>query len=73
MGGHSPIMMSTEATSENFDERAYLAQNGDVARAIAAGMFASAWDHFVKTGKKEGRRQRLPPPSRRRERESWSG
>jgi SAM-dependent methyltransferase len=59
MNGHSPIMMSTEATSENFDERAYLAQNGDVARAIKAGMFASAWDHFVKTGKQEGRRQRL--------------
>ena len=59
MNGHSPIMMSTEATSENFDERGYLAQNGDVARAIKAGMFASAWDHFVKTGKQEGRRQRL--------------
>jgi hypothetical protein len=40
---HSPIMMSREATSENFDETAYLAQNGDVARAIKAGMFASAW------------------------------
>jgi SAM-dependent methyltransferase len=52
-------MMSTEATSENFDERAYLAQNGDVARAIKAGMFASAWDHFVKTGEQERRRQRL--------------
>jgi SAM-dependent methyltransferase len=59
MVSHLPIMMSTEATSENFDERAYLAQNGDVARAIKAGMFASAWDHFVKTGKQEGRRQRL--------------
>jgi SAM-dependent methyltransferase len=52
-------MMSTEATSENFDEKAYLAQNGDVARAIRDGMFASAWDHFVKTGKQEARRQRL--------------
>jgi SAM-dependent methyltransferase len=59
MSGHSPIMMSTEATSENFDEKAYLAQNGDVARAIKAGMFASAWDHFIKTGKQERRRQRL--------------
>src|SRR5947209_13075733 len=59
MVSHSPIMMSTEATSENFDERAYLAQNGDVARAIKAGMFASAWDHFVKTGEQERRRQRL--------------
>src|SRR5690349_13954913 len=56
---HSPIIMSTEATSENFDETAYLAQNGDVARAIKAGMFASAWDHFIKTGRQEGRRQRL--------------
>jgi SAM-dependent methyltransferase len=59
MVSHSPIMMSTEATSENFDEKAYLAQNGDVARAVKAGMFASAWDHFVKTGKQEHRRQRL--------------
>jgi SAM-dependent methyltransferase len=59
MNGHSPIMMSTEATSENFDEQAYLAQNGDVARAIKAGMFASAWDHFINTGKQERRRQRL--------------
>jgi SAM-dependent methyltransferase len=59
MVSHSPIMMSTEATSENFDEQGYLAQNGDVARAINAGMFASAWDHFVKTGKQEARRQRL--------------
>jgi SAM-dependent methyltransferase len=56
---HSPIMMSTEATSENFDEQGYLAQNGDVAHAIKAGMYASAWDHFVKTGKEERRRQRL--------------
>jgi SAM-dependent methyltransferase len=55
----SPILMSTEATSENFDENAYLAQNGDVARAIKAGMFASGWDHFIKTGRQEGRRQRL--------------
>jgi SAM-dependent methyltransferase len=59
MLSQSPIMMSTEATSENFEEHAYLAQNGDVARAIKAGMFASAWEHFVKTGKQEGRRQRL--------------
>jgi SAM-dependent methyltransferase len=59
MNSHSPIMMSTEATAENFDENAYLVQNGDVAQAIKAGMFASAWDHFVKAGKQEGRRQRL--------------
>jgi SAM-dependent methyltransferase len=52
-------MMSVEATSDNFDEQGYLAQNGDVARAIRAGMFTSAWDHFVKAGQQEGRRQRL--------------
>jgi hypothetical protein len=33
MVSHSPVMMSVEATSENFDAYAYLAQNGDVARA----------------------------------------
>ncbi len=59
MNGPSPIMMSVEATAENFDERAYVAQNGDVARAITAGMFASGWDHFVKAGQQEKRRQRL--------------
>jgi SAM-dependent methyltransferase len=59
MASPSPILLSTEASAENFDERGYLAQNGDVARAIEAGMFASAWDHFVKTGQEERRRQRL--------------
>jgi SAM-dependent methyltransferase len=59
MTGPSPIMMSVEATAENFDENAYLAQNGDVARAIEAGMFASGWEHFVKAGQQERRRQRL--------------
>jgi hypothetical protein len=54
-------MMSTEATAENFDEKAYLVQNGDVAHAIKAGMFASAWDHFIRTGQQEHRRQRLLP------------
>ncbi|HZY13834.1 MAG TPA: hypothetical protein VFE89_13970 [Beijerinckiaceae bacterium] len=61
MTSPSPIMMSTEATAENFDEKAYLVQNGDVARAIKAGMFASAWDHFIRTGQQEHRRQRLLP------------
>jgi SAM-dependent methyltransferase len=59
MAGPSPMPMSTEVSSENFNEEAYLAQNGDVARAIKAGMFASAWDHFIKTGRQERRRQRL--------------
>jgi hypothetical protein len=43
MTSPSPIMMSTEATAENFDEKAYLVQNGDVARAIKAGMFYQDW------------------------------
>src|SRR3954469_2312507 len=43
MHSPSPIMMSTEATAENFDEKAYLVQNGDVARAIKAGMFYQDW------------------------------
>ena len=54
-----PIHMSVEATPENFDERGYLAQNGDVAKAVKAGGFASGRDHFVRTGQGEGRRQRL--------------
>jgi SAM-dependent methyltransferase len=54
-----PIHLSIEATAENFDERAYLAQNGDVAKAVKARGFASGWDHFVKTGRSEGRKQRV--------------
>lgn len=54
-----PIPMSAEATADNFDEAAYLRQNSDVAAAIKAGMFKSGWDHFVKVGQQEKRRQRL--------------
>jgi hypothetical protein len=70
MDGHRPIPMSTAATFENFEEQGYLAQNGDVARAIKAGMFAARWDRFVKTGQQEGRRQRLAAsvPEARQER-----
>jgi SAM-dependent methyltransferase len=54
-----PIHLSVVATYENFDERGYLAQNGDVAKAVKARGFASGRDHFVKTGRSEGRRQRV--------------
>ena len=67
---HSPIMMSTEATSENFDETAYLAQNGDVARAIKAGMFASAWDRSSRPDGRKAGASGSPPAFPKRGREN---
>ncbi|MFL6799167.1 MAG: class I SAM-dependent methyltransferase [Xanthobacteraceae bacterium] len=54
-----PIILAAPASPENFDERAYLTENHDVAKAVADGQFTSAWEHYLKHGKKEGRRQRL--------------
>lgn len=54
-----PIQLSVIATEENFDERGYLLQNGDVAKAVKARGFASGRDHFAKIGGTEGRRQRV--------------
>lgn len=38
-----------------FDQQFYLNQNPDVAAAVAAGSFDTAFDHFVKRGQFEGR------------------
>lgn len=38
-----------------FDENFYLAQNPDVAEAVARGKFASGFQHFFKFGQSEGR------------------
>jgi len=38
-----------------FDEAAYLDANPDVAAAVAAGQFASGWEHYEVAGRAEGR------------------
>jgi SAM-dependent methyltransferase len=44
------------ATESNFDERAYLSANPDVAQAVKNGSFKSGRAHFNIFGKREGRR-----------------
>lgn len=46
------------ATAENFDERAYLAANPDVARSVAQRRIASGRAHFIAHGGAEARSQR---------------
>lgn len=48
------------ATQDNFDEYAYFLANPDVKRACDSGGFKGlAYNHFVKYGKKEGRKLRV--------------
>ncbi len=44
-----------ESTEFNFYEDLYLQSNPDVVTAIAAGEYTSAFDHYAKTGRYEGR------------------
>jgi SAM-dependent methyltransferase len=44
------------ATVDNFDEKAYLRANPDVAKAVAGGQMKSGKEHFNHFGKNEGRR-----------------
>lgn len=54
------------ATDENFDERAYLLANADVAAAVHKGDCRSGRAHFDNFGRTEGRSLRLPVPSEQR-------
>ena len=47
-------------TPEEFDGEAYLRANLDVAYAVKAGDFASAYDHYLLHGARDGRPLRLP-------------
>lgn len=58
-GAASGTSASTAAASALFDETWYLDQNRDVSRAIAAGIFPSAYQHWVTSGRQEGRS--VPP------------
>lgn len=42
-----------------FDESWYLARNPDIAEAVANGVFASAYEHWLQSGRSEGR---IAPP-----------
>ena len=51
------LLETTTVTSQNslFDEHYYLEMNPDVAAAVAAGTFATGYDHYIKYGQFEGR------------------
>jgi hypothetical protein len=51
------------ATDQNFDEKAYLLANPDVADAIKKGTAKSGRSHFDAFGKNENRRMRFSSPS----------
>lgn len=46
---------SGSAQAPGFDEEWYLADNPDVAAAVAQGHFTSGFDHYLKHGREEGR------------------
>jgi len=49
------ITLSNTQLTSSFDEALYLAQNSDVAAAVASGLFASGAQHFALYGAAEGR------------------
>jgi hypothetical protein len=53
-GTMASYVLEEPASASNFDERAYLAANPDVARAVAAGQFESGRQHFAAFGRREG-------------------
>lgn len=57
------LPLLSAATPENFDERAYLLANPDVADAIESGVCASAREHFDAFHAAEQRMQRMPIPA----------
>lgn len=47
-------------TDGNFDEKAYLQSNPDVARAVKENRISSGKEHFTMFGRNEGRTMRIP-------------
>ncbi len=60
-----PAWLARDVTSDNFDERAYLESNPDVAVAVQSGDFESGRHHFLQLGCTESRRmwQWIFPPA----------
>ncbi len=54
-------LLEAIATEQNFEEKAYLLANPDVASAVKIGEVPSARFHFDLFGKKENRKIRFPP------------
>lgn len=52
------IVVEELASEVNFDETLYLKSNPDVAASIRVGHFSSGREHFLKHGKREGRKFR---------------
>ena len=56
-GGAKVLLATKTLVSQNslFDEHYYLEMNPDVAAAVAAGQFATGYDHYIEYGQFEGR------------------
>jgi hypothetical protein len=54
---NTTLLATTSVTSQNslFDDHYYLMENPDVAAAVAAGTFATGYDHYIQYGQFEGR------------------
>lgn len=50
-----PIEVNGLSLGQLYDEGYYLAQNADVAAAVASGAFSTGYEHFVQNGLLEGR------------------
>lgn len=51
----NPPHAALPGSRDEFDEQAYLARHADVARAVAAGVVGSGWQHYRMHGAREGR------------------
>jgi glycosyltransferase involved in cell wall biosynthesis len=65
-GGFYPFELNDEIKEKInniFDEDAYLARNGDIAKAISDDLFENGWEHFLEHGiweVRDGKRQIYP-------------
>jgi hypothetical protein len=56
------LRMTNGLRESGFDEKAYLAANGDVAEAVSAQRIPSGWFHWQTNGRREGRPLAPPAP-----------
>jgi hypothetical protein len=53
--GRDSTTLESTLTPPDFDEAYYLRQNPDVAAAVSDGRLASAYEHYIRYGRREGR------------------
>jgi hypothetical protein len=53
--GRDTTVLEATLTPPDFDEAYYLRQNPDVATAISDGRLGSAYEHYIRYGRREGR------------------